>query len=435
MVFYRKYRPQKIEEIDSEQVRVRLSALLSKKELSHAFLFYGPKGLGKTSLARILAKIVNCEKLKGIEPCNKCQMCLSITNGINLDVLEIDAASNRGIDEIRDLREKIRLAPLRAKKKVYIIDEAHMLTREAFNALLKTLEEPPQHVMFILCTTEQDKLPDTIASRCVAVNFKKATDNEIARSLARIIRVEKINIDKDAVLKIAKISDGSFRDGTKILEQILALSGRKKITQEFIEREYQSPVKLTEFLQSLLAKDLKQTILLLEREIQEGKDAKVFAEELLNLLHSLVLKKVGIEKEVDEQLLEKVDISELKKLVELMEKAAGEVKNAVVPQLPIELAIIEYCALVAQVAPLGGAPLAQDDLLKKLVDKVKPLSNSLAGVLRGCRIGKLDGETLILETKYKFHKEKLDNLENIKILKAVSRDIFGREVNIKCLIH
>src|SRR3989344_2078517 len=168
MVFYRKYRPQTIEELDSEVVRDKLTNILSRPSSFHALLFTGPKGLGKTSAARIVAKVVNCEKLNqkqtaksrklSVEPCNKCDQCVSITNGTNIDVLEIDGASNRGIDEIRDLREKIRLSPFQALKKVYIIDEVHMLTTEAFNALLKTLEEHPNPVIFILCTTDPQKV-------------------------------------------------------------------------------------------------------------------------------------------------------------------------------------------------------------------------------------------------------------------------------------
>ena len=186
MVFYRKYRPQKIDELDNQSVRESLYSIFSKGNFPHAFLFTGPKGLGKTSTARIVAKAINCEKHKDlegirsekeIEPCNKCEQCLSITNGNNLDIFEIDGASNRGIDEIRDLKEKIKLAPFKASKKVYIIDEVHMLTTEAFNALLKTLEEPPSHAVFILCTTEPHKVPATIVSRCLRINFTRATDD------------------------------------------------------------------------------------------------------------------------------------------------------------------------------------------------------------------------------------------------------------------
>ncbi|MBI2033256.1 MAG: AAA family ATPase, partial [Candidatus Levybacteria bacterium] len=178
MVFYRKYRPQTIQELDNQKLRTLLATVLSTDSFPHAFLFTGSKGLGKTSTARIVAKVVNCQRwIKAVKkeamwkkekldtgeiPCNKCEQCVSITEGMNMDVLEIDGASNRGIDEIRDLREKIRLLPVMAEKKVYIIDEVHMLTTEAFNALLKTLEEPPAHAMFVLCTTEAHKVPDTI---------------------------------------------------------------------------------------------------------------------------------------------------------------------------------------------------------------------------------------------------------------------------------
>src|SRR6266581_3023021 len=238
MVFYRKYRPQIIDDLDNQVVRERLLAVLSKG-LPHAFLFTGPKGLGKTSAARIVAKAVNCEKIDRIEPCNACEQCISITNGTNLDVLEIDAASNRGIDEIRDLKEKIRLSPLSAKKKVYIIDEVHMLTTEAFNALLKTLEEPPAHAMFILCTTEPHKVPATITSRCFHIAFKRATDEELVRSLKRIKEGEKLEVDEDALFAIAKMADGGFRDAAKILEELASKAQEKKITKEFIESNYQ----------------------------------------------------------------------------------------------------------------------------------------------------------------------------------------------------
>src|SRR5215469_4743338 len=198
MVFYRKYRPQHISDLDSASVRQTLYAVL-QKNIPHAFLFTGPKGLGKTSTARIVAKVVNCEKRKKgeTEPCNICSQCVSIASGTNVDVLEIDAASNRGIDEIRELKEKIRLAPVLAIQKVYIIDEVHMLTTEAFNALLKTLEEPPEHAMFILCTTEAHKVPETIVSRCFQIMFKPATDQEIARSLERVAKGENLKIEKD----------------------------------------------------------------------------------------------------------------------------------------------------------------------------------------------------------------------------------------------
>src|SRR3990167_6143081 len=184
MTFYLKYRPQTLVDLDSTPVRESLIKIVESKSIPHAFLFSGPKGTGKTSAARILAKIVNCENPPaGGEPCNICDQCISIAKGENLDVIELDAASHRGIDDIRALRDAVKLSPAKAKKKVYIIDEAHMLTTEASNALLKTLEEPPSHVVFILATTNPEKLIETIRSRAVNINFRKATPPELASSL------------------------------------------------------------------------------------------------------------------------------------------------------------------------------------------------------------------------------------------------------------
>jgi len=308
MVFYRKYRPQKIDELDNQSVRESLYSIFSKGNFPHAFLFTGPKGLGKTSTARIVAKAINCEKHKDlegirsekeIEPCNKCEQCLSITNGNNLDIFEIDGASNRGIDEIRDLKEKIKLAPFKASKKVYIIDEVHMLTTEAFNALLKTLEEPPSHAVFILCTTEPHKVPATIVSRCLRINFTRATDEELTRSMQRIIKAEEIKIDKEAILEIAKLSDGSFRDAAKILEEISVFAGIKTVTADLVNEKFNSlgiGESINRMIEVFIQKDSKKGLELCRELVKQGMDFKFFIEQLTDRLHLMLLQKVGVEK-------------------------------------------------------------------------------------------------------------------------------------------
>ncbi len=477
MVYYRKYRPQKIAELDNAAVREKLYAVLAK-DTSHAFLFTGPKGLGKTSTARIIAKVVNCqriafrklasssknEKLNAkrysldaeIEPCNQCQQCITITNGTNLDVLEIDGASNRGIDEIRDLRDKIRLAPFSAKKKIYIIDEVHMLTTEAFNALLKTLEEPPSHVLFILCTTEQHKVPQTIVSRCLQIVFSRATDEELVRSFDRIIKGEKLAAEKDALFTIAKLSDGSFRDGAKILEELVALSNGQKITKELVEKKYQvasSAHFVLQMLENLAEKDVKKSLGLVNTLSEQGIDIKYFIEQLLGTMHTELHAFFSGVSDT------KFSIDEIKKLVELLTRAHQETKYAVVPQLPLELVIIDFCSVPSQpevekasrissntskdtYMPVINATTSenatvsdsQKDFWYKFIDAVKVHNQSVAGLLRGCKIKSFDEKTIILETPYKFHKEKLEEKKTIEIIEKTVKEITEKTISASIVL-
>lgn len=345
MVLYLKYRPQKIAELDSSEVRDRLAKILASSYIPHAFLLTGPKGTGKTSAARLIAKVFNCEKKKkgseDIEPCNSCGSCTAITRGIHLDVLEIDAASNRGIDEIRDLREKIKLAPVSAAYKMYIIDEVHMLTTEAFNALLKTLEEPPARVIFILATTEPEKLPATILSRCAQFHFQKATDREMIHCLKRVIIGEKISVSEDVLSFLARSSDGSFRDGTKMLEQVIAEGALSDLTKarQVIGKDFH----IEAFLRLLSEKKTKEALLLVVEMGKRGVDLRFFIAEVLHILHSLLLLEHGIdEKKIEEASFPKFSSNDLTSLIKLFSRVYTELKTASLPEIPLEVAIVEW---------------------------------------------------------------------------------------------
>ncbi|MBI1872023.1 DNA polymerase III subunit gamma/tau, partial [Candidatus Collierbacteria bacterium] len=315
MSYYQKYRPEKIEELDLGQAREAFKKMMAAGEMAHAYLLVGPRGSGKTSSARILARLVNCEKnikpLSGsplrkgrerqslVEPCGKCGACVSIKNGSAVDVMEIDAASHRGIDDIRDLREKVRLAPAILSKKVYIIDEVHMLTTEAFNALLKTLEEPPAHAMFILCTTEAHKIPGTIASRCVRINFTKAGRDELITSLERAVEGEGLSVDKEALELLADSVDGSFREGHKLLEQ-LAVSG-KKITVETVRAglKLSGADQVSAILAAVTGGNTKEVIKIIKTLENEGAEVTDFVTRLLLALREKIAQAVGSNESVD----------------------------------------------------------------------------------------------------------------------------------------
>ncbi|MEK9175814.1 MAG: DNA polymerase III subunit gamma/tau [Patescibacteria group bacterium] len=455
MVFYLKYRPKKISELDNLFLREKLESVLRGKlpdKIPHAFLFTGPKGLGKTSTARILAKTINCTKRKAneIEPCNACSSCKSINNGSNLDVLEIDAASNRGIDEIRDLREKIRLSPLSSLKKVYIIDEVHMLTAEAFNALLKTLEEPPVHAIFILCTTEPQKIPGTITSRCFQIKFSRATDTDLVSSFQRIVKGEGIKADKEALLTIAKLSDGSFRDGVKILEELSTHSSN--ITANLIERNYKTESVnkyVTDLISAFAKKDAGEGIKIVDRAAKEGVDFKLLSEDLIDMLHQGLIFQVNGEK-FD------LSLEQTKNLIKLLVKSHQSIKYALLPQLPIELTIVEWAAVnesrimnqeLSQVSSLHDTkserivPVKKpsigvsenDKILLDLINRIKRENFSIAGVLRGCKVEKFDKKELILSTSYKFHKERLKDKKISELIEVKLKEITGEKTKFSVI--
>ena len=295
VVLARKYRPQRLEEvIGQDHVSKTLRNALSENRIAHAYLFSGPRGVGKTTMARILAKALNCKDPKDLEPCGKCSNCVEIAYGSSVDVQEIDAASNRGIDDIRTLRENVKFAPAASKYKVYIIDEAHQITNEGFNALLKTLEEPPPHVVFIMATTEAHKMPITILSRCQRYRFRLLSSKEIMAHLEKIVKTENFSIDPEALQIITSASGGSARDALSLLDQaVSAVSG--KVTAKDVQNLLGfSPKEIIAGISGYLSKEDSSGILTTVKNITEqGFNLLQFGRDLRDYLRNLMLYKVN----------------------------------------------------------------------------------------------------------------------------------------------
>lgn len=296
VALYRKWRPQGFDSlVGQEAVRTALTNALETGRIAHAYLFAGPRGTGKTSTAKILAKAVNCEHGPTPNPCNKCQNCVRINDGTSMDVFEIDAASNRGIDEIRDLREKVAFAPVNGRYKVYIIDEVHMLTTEAFNALLKTLEEPPPHVIFILATTEPHKIPATIHSRCQRFDFKRVTDSDIVKRLREVADGSGIAADDDALQLIAVQADGGMRDALSLLDQCGVMAERVSAETVRSVLGIVGREALRELVKAIGEGNVPEALELLEALLAGGKDVKQIITELAEYLRAVLLYKASPE--------------------------------------------------------------------------------------------------------------------------------------------
>ncbi|MBI3954752.1 DNA polymerase III subunit gamma/tau [Candidatus Collierbacteria bacterium] len=449
--FYQKYRPEFIRELDSTPARQALERAVTSGSIPHANLFVGPKGIGKTSAARILARLVNCQenqdkKEKLAEPCGQCSACVSIKKGSSVDVLEIDAASHRGIDDIRELRNKIKLAPVSMPYKVYIIDEVHMLTNEAFNALLKTLEEPPAHAIFILCTTEVHKVPETIISRCFKVSFGKATAEMVKNTLQRAVDGEKLKIDQEALDLLASSVDGSFREGHKILEQLA--QAKETITVDEVKKllALAGSDDVGELLMLVENGEVEKVSGKLRQLEQGGVDGMNLVNGLLGALREEILREVESGRPIKVK---------RKRLVESLIQAVGLMKISPLPLLPVEIALMEAALTEGEekgrITPrpplnpstsLGTSLRGEEDSKRgqeaigvslaeiekgwdELLARLKPKNHSIAGLLRSVKPKGFEGKYMVIEVFYKFHKEQLEQEMRRKMVEEEMEKLWG----------
>ncbi len=358
LVLYRKYRPQTFSEvIGQEHVVQTLTNSIKGNNISHAYLFSGPRGSGKTTIARIFAKAINCEKLNGgFEPCNKCSSCLEIMQSKSMDLIEIDAASHTGVDDVRELIEGIKFSPVKSKYKIFIIDECHQLSKSASNALLKTLEEPPAHVIFILATTESHKMIPTILSRCQKFDFKRLQVAEIIKKLEFISKKENVKFEPSALSLIALNSRGSFRDAESLLDECMSFSADKGLVKTEDLKDLLGIVEVGEIsklVDLIIVKNTKDAIIFLNSIIDNGVDLQEFTKTLVFYLRQELLLKInpsflnlqnsGLSNEELEKMKEQVVIlnqKDLQNMLELFIDAENKIKYSPIAQLPLELAII-----------------------------------------------------------------------------------------------
>jgi DNA polymerase III subunit gamma/tau len=473
--YYQKYRPQKISELDLVSVRQSLLSHLSSG-VTHSYLFVGPRGTGKTSAARILASVVNCEKNKDKkrleESCGECNACKGIANGSAVDILEIDAASNGSVEDIRDLRDKVRLSPVSLTKKVYIIDEVHMVSLSGFNALLKTLEEPPERVMFVLCTTEAHKVPQTIMSRCMQINFVRGQKSEIMASLSKVVTGEKLDVGNEALEMIARMSDGSFREAHKLLEQVVK-SGKKidsGLVEEVLGFGQGFVTKL--LIDAVVAGDKDQVVELFRDAESKALRSEVFFENLLFELRTRV--------ESDDN---NHFFSVYSKMIRNLLAIADQVKFGQMPFLSMEMVLLEVCMIqdggggigredkIVSSSVSGGEKSAksasrsvkkmlsetqaeikledagvtsdrqvsQMDLTQikgqwfDFIARVSKINQGLAGLLRSSTPVSVDGGKLVLEVFYQFHKDQIEVDAKRQLLVAEMEKLWG-VVGINCVL-
>jgi DNA polymerase-3 subunit gamma/tau len=444
---YRKYRSRNFAEVvGQDHVTRALTSALETGRISHAYLFTGGRGVGKTSVARILAKSLNCTG-QDAKPCGKCLSCQAAING-NLDIIEIDAASNRGIDEIRDLKEKINVAPSLGQYKVYIIDEVHMLTEAAFNALLKTLEEPPAHAVFILATTEAHKLPATIISRTQRYNFHQIEAATIVQHLAKVAAAEKITVSPAALSLIAEAAAGSFRDGLSLLDQAASLSQAIEADDVRQLLGWGNEAELEKLYQTISQGQIDQALELSDQLHQHGAQPAQLVNQLIKLVRHDIRQQMA-------------DGASIERQVALMESLVTSTKSAL-PQYALEIAIarfqstklaqpttktaVEPVAVAASPAspepkPASPAPVASngpdpdfDTRWMKALAQIKAYNNSLYALLCSCSAHQTSSGIELI-ARFGFHRDRLLEPKNLTVIEAAVAKAFNRKLPVTCRLQ
>lgn len=345
---YRKYRPTTLKDVNGQDIIVKtLTNAVINNKLSHAYLFCGPRGTGKTSIAKIIGKMANCEKLENGNPCNTCVNCTQINNGESVDLIEIDAASNNGVDEIREIKSKVNLVPNTGKYKIYIIDEVHMLTVGAFNALLKTLEEPPSHIIFILATTEPHKIPATILSRCQRYDFKKISVNSIVDRLKFITEKENIFHEDGVLEEIARLSDGGMRDSISLLDQAVSYSDDVISIKDVHNMNGTiSQLELKNFISYIINNDFKNLFQTIDKYNDDGKNLIKLSDEIIYFLRNVLLFKIvpdhfsKLESDIYEEIENKISKNDLINMIDNFNSSINKMKNSSNPKIILETTII-----------------------------------------------------------------------------------------------
>jgi DNA polymerase-3 subunit gamma/tau len=476
---YRKYRPKNFEEVVGQNhVKITLINEIQTDKIAHSYLFCGPRAVGKTTLARVFSKAINCldmEKGKA-DPCSKCEICEEISTGRSFDIIEIDAASHTGVDNVREnIINSARLAPSKCKYKVFIIDEVHMLSIFAFNALLKILEEPPANVIFILCTTEVHKIPDTIISRCQRFDFRRIGVSDVVKKLSYIVKKENIEIDREILEEIARRSEGYMRDAESLLGQIVAIGG-KKISKEEADlvlprSDMEEIIKLINFLS---IKDASKSVELINNLVDNGVDIKVFLKDLVEVLRRMMLNKlnpelsarmgIGYGESIELKISEagsSLKIEDIVLFIEKFTEAANKIKSSFIIQLPVEIAILEisqYRKKDENVIKNNSSKEKDNKVYKKEVSNnfsavnddsgveylsgkwaevliaIKKYNHSLSFILRACVPKEIKDNKLTVVFKYKFHKDRINDMEIRPIVEKVLEEVYGKKIEINPIV-